>query len=160
MQSFRIAALVGLTALATTGGVQAQENAAAKAFGAREMVQQASLSPDGKSVALIQPLAEKQANALFVGRLDGTGQPKPIFSASGRPDRLDRCDWASNTRLVCEVSFYLVRNGYHIGFSRLVALNADRRSSRPPPSAESTATSRTAARSSTGWPAKPTARCS
>jgi dienelactone hydrolase len=124
MHRFGCATMAALAALAT-GPAHAADSAAAKAFGARAMVTQASLSPDGMSVALVQPLAESQANALFIGRLDGSGAPKPIFSSSGHPDRLEHCGWVSNTRLICTVYFDQMRDGYRLGFTRLVALNAD-----------------------------------
>lgn len=111
--------------LALVGTGQAAESSAAKAFGAREQVLQASLSPDGMSIAIIQPLAEPQATALFVARLDGTDQPKPIFTATGRADRLSRCDWVSNTRLICTIFIVAQQDGRRIGYSRLVALNSD-----------------------------------
>jgi dipeptidyl aminopeptidase/acylaminoacyl peptidase len=119
--------LAGLivAALAPVGVAGAVENAAAKAFGAREAVLQASLSPDGQSIALVRPLAESQATALFVARLDGVDTPKPVLGSSGRADRLRRCDWVSNTRLICAIAMVVNEDARRVHYSRLVAVNAD-----------------------------------
>ena len=124
IQSYR-SALSGLVVLAFAGAAQAAENPVAKAFGAREAVVDASLSPDGKSIAMIQPLAGGQASALFVAPLDGSGQPKPILSATGKPDRLTGCGWVSNTRLVCDIYMVIMQDARRLVFTRVVALNAD-----------------------------------
>ncbi|WP_426014929.1 alpha/beta fold hydrolase [Caulobacter sp. DWR2-3-1b2] len=119
------AALTGLTLSALAGTALAAETPAATAFGARQRVQQASLSPDGQSIALVQPLAESQATAVFVARLDGAGQPKPILGSSGHPDRLTNCHWVSNGRLVCGIFMMVDQDAEKIGYSRIVAVNAD-----------------------------------
>lgn len=113
-----------LWALAPIAGA-AEPSAAAKAFGAREHVVDASLSPDGKSVALVQALADGQATALFVAPLDGSAQPRPILTSTGKPDRVTGCGWVSNTRLICDIYMLLVRDAEKLGFTRLAALNAD-----------------------------------
>lgn len=123
------AALAGL-ALSVTGAFDAgaagaADNPAAKVFGARQKVEQASLSPDGMSVALVQALDDGQASALFVARLDGSSQLKPILVASGDPERLRACHWVSNGRLVCGISMRVFRNGLRLGFTRMVAVDAD-----------------------------------
>jgi dienelactone hydrolase len=123
------AALLGLICLAPVLApvdvAWAADNPVAKAFGARPAVLDASLSPDGQSIALIQPLADGQASALFVARLDGKSQPKPILISSGKPDRLTGCGWASNTRLVCQIYMVTMRDAIRMVFTRMVALNAD-----------------------------------
>jgi dipeptidyl aminopeptidase/acylaminoacyl peptidase len=125
MSKFSRAALLGLSCLACAGLAQAAENPAAKAFGARPAVLGASLSPDGQSIAMIQPLADGQASALVVARLDGTGQPKPILSSTGKPDRLTNCGWVSNTRLICDIYMVTMQNTLRLVFTRVVAVDAD-----------------------------------
>jgi dipeptidyl aminopeptidase/acylaminoacyl peptidase len=125
MMQFYRSAVSGLAVLAFAGAAQAAENPAAKAFGAREVVLDASLSPDGKSIAMIQPLANGQASALVVAPTDGSSQPKPILSATGRPDRLTGCGWVSNTRLVCDIYMVTLQDARKLVFTRVVALNAD-----------------------------------
>lgn len=123
------AALLGLTCLAAAGVARAADNPttnpAARAFGARPAVLDASLSPDGQSIALIQPLADGQANALFVARLDGSSQPKPILTSTGKPDRLNGCGWVSNTRLVCDIYMVTMQDARRLVFTRVVGVNAD-----------------------------------
>lgn len=114
-----------LAALAPAGVVRAADGEAARAFGARPAVLSASLSPDGQSVALVQPLAEAQSSAVFVARLDGSSAPKPILTADGRPYRLSDCNWVSNTRLICDLRMLLRSDGTRMRYSRLVAVNAD-----------------------------------
>ncbi|MBO9544298.1 S9 family peptidase [Caulobacter sp.] len=116
--------LVGLTGL-VLAPVAAHAADAAKAFGARPAVLSASLSPDGQSIALVQPLAEAQASAVFVARLDGTGTPKPVLTANGKPYRLTSCGWVTNTRLICELRMLLITDATRMAYSRMVALNAD-----------------------------------
>ncbi|CAN5361608.1 S9 family peptidase [soil metagenome] len=71
-------------------------------FGARETVEQASLSPDGRYIAMVGPL-EGQGSALFVAdsRVEGEFVFKRILTADGNPNRMGRCDWTSPTRLIC-----------------------------------------------------------
>lgn len=126
--SFRSAAsLAALFVASTTAPMtaRAEPSAVAKAFGARETVVDASMSPDGRAVALVQSLADGQATAVFVAPLDGSSQPKPVLTSSGKPDRVTGCGWASNTRLVCDIYMLLVRDARKLGFTRLAALNAD-----------------------------------
>ena len=120
-----LASLILPALLGAASAAQAAENPAAKAFGARPMVEQASLSPDGMSVALIQPLADSQASALLVARLDGAGQLKPILTANGDPERLTDCHWVSNARLICGIYMRVAQDGRRLGFTRMVAVNAD-----------------------------------
>ncbi|HWU79837.1 MAG TPA: S9 family peptidase, partial [Caulobacter sp.] len=82
-------------------------------------------SPDGLSVALVQTLDNRQASALFVARLDGSSQLKPILTASGDPDRLQACHWVSNGRLICGISMRVLRDGRRLGFTRMIAIDAD-----------------------------------
>lgn len=117
--------VAGLALLSATSAAVAQVSAAAKAFGARESVVDASMSPDGKAVALVQALANPQATAVFIAPLDGSTAPKPIMSSTGKPDRVTDCGWVSNTRLACNIYMLLTRDARKLGFTRLAALNAD-----------------------------------
>jgi dipeptidyl aminopeptidase/acylaminoacyl peptidase len=95
-----------------------------KAFGARESVASATLSPDGKTMAFLAPTIGA-GNALFTVPVDGSASPKRSLVASGDPERLVGCNWVSNDRLVCNV--YIVRDeaGYKVGLSRMVAVDAN-----------------------------------
>jgi hypothetical protein len=155
--------LVSLTCLvlAPAGVAHAADTGAAKAFGARPAMLDASLSPDGQSIALVQPLAEAQASAVFVARLDGGGQPKAILTADGKPYRLASCGWVSDTRLVCDLRMLLKSDGTRMVFTRQVALNADGTDVKElsaKPSGLEMGLHQDGERSSTGWPTTPAAR--
>lgn len=97
----------------------------AVAFGARESVQSASLSPQGTRIAFIAPLTG-QGSALFTVPIDGSVPPKRVIAASGSPERLAGCNWVSEKRLVCTV--FSVRSGAGndvIGISRMVGVDID-----------------------------------
>lgn len=104
---------------------------AAKAaiFGARPRVLSVSLSPDGQQIAVIQPTAGQGA-AVLVAATENSAGFRPIFRASGNPERLDWCRWTSNARLLCSVygAAQLDSNAANrlpVYFSRLVAIDAD-----------------------------------
>jgi hypothetical protein len=101
---------------------------AAKAFGARPSVENLSLSPDGMSVAFVAP-STGQGSVVYVQSLaKGASRAlKPILSASGKPERIGGCDWVSNQRLVCSIYGVVSASSIlePVGFSRLVAVNAD-----------------------------------
>ena len=123
-------AAIALTPLLATTALHAQTAAApgapsrlAAAFGARERVSDASLSPDGTKVAFVSP---GPAQSTIVQVLDlKTGSAKPVNYANGDPMTLSSCGWASNDRLVCTLYGISDREGGWIAYSRLVALNAD-----------------------------------
>ena len=98
---------------------------AAAAFGARPSISDLSLSPDGLSVAYIAP-TEGEGSASYTLRLADGAKAKLALVSTGKPDRLERCRWVSNERLVCSV-YALIKNptvGF-LPFTRLVAVNAD-----------------------------------
>jgi dipeptidyl aminopeptidase/acylaminoacyl peptidase len=94
------------------------------AFGARESVQGASLSPEGKRMAFIAPYKDR-GNALYTVPVDGTEAPKRALVATGDPERLLGCGWVSEARLVCNVYSVQQGVGEALGMSRLVATNID-----------------------------------
>ncbi len=112
-------ALFATSAIPALAIAQSQD---ARNFGAREAVQQISLSPDGAKIATIEPLAGRGA-ALVVADV-ATGGTKTILSGSGDPDQLRRCQWASPTRIVCDV--YLIEQlDQKLAFTRMVSINSD-----------------------------------
>ena len=98
---------------------------AAAAFGARPSASDVTVSPDGQNLAWIAPAAG-QGSTLYTLALTKDAKPRAALTASGSPERLDWCRWASNSRLVCRF-FYLQRKPelgiMHI--RRLVAVNSD-----------------------------------
>ena len=114
--------------LATTAGLVAQPVAgatseAAARFGAREEVQQISLSPDGRTVAFLQPSGAR-GTALFVVSVDG-GTPKAITRSDGEPDQLRHCRWSTNARLVCSVYAVTQSGEGLLGITRLFSMDSD-----------------------------------
>jgi len=101
----------------------AQPFDAAKAFGAREDVEQISLSPDGTRIAYLIP-GKGQGSVLYVTPVDGTASPKRILSSSGDPERISNCRWASNTRLLC-VIYAVITDPVLVTASRVITLDAE-----------------------------------
>ena len=119
----RVLATFSVLALALSGPAVAAETTAA-AFGAREYIQQISLSPDGQKVAMIVPTAGRGVQLQVVDTA-GSGPPKAILASTGSPERLSNCRWSTNTRLVCQI-YVVVRDAQNrIGFTRLIAINSD-----------------------------------
>lgn len=116
-----IAAVIAATV--SLSSAQAQTDSATL-FGTRESVEQISLSPDGRKVAFIQPLGGR-ASLLFTAEVGSAAPPVRAFGLDGEPERLRRCGWVSNTRLVCTVITMVDQAGQLLGFSRLVAVDAD-----------------------------------
>ncbi|MEO5866110.1 MAG: hypothetical protein ABIS14_12120 [Sphingomonas sp.] len=119
MPKYAIALLLGSTLAAP---LHATSDAATR-FGAREDIEQISLSPDGTKVAYIEPSGARGAVVVVADAI--TGKSKPIARSSGEPDRLKYCRWSTDTRLVCGI--YLIEDGpgRTVGFTRLIALDAD-----------------------------------
>ncbi|HYI39059.1 MAG TPA: S9 family peptidase [Allosphingosinicella sp.] len=97
------------------------------AFGARESVLSVSLSPSGRQVAFISP-GPGQTTFLYTVDATGGGTARETLSADGKPERLHRCGWVSETRLVCTV--YMIgssasADGQVVGATRLIAIDTD-----------------------------------
>lgn len=100
-------------------------------FGAMPAVAQASLSPDGRSLAYVAPLAG-QGGQLRTIRLDSDDStPVVAATASGNPERLADCEWVDNQRLTCVIWGVIAsrrdvtRNIDQLNFSRQLAVDAD-----------------------------------
>lgn len=102
----------------------AEPSREAAVFGAREYIQDMSLSPDGKKIAIVQPMGARGSALAIADLVEGT-PPKVILSGTGDPERLRSCRWSTSSRLVCRV--YIVRSdaGFRIGLTRMIAVNAD-----------------------------------
>jgi acetyl esterase/lipase len=126
-------ALLGIAAILAGAGVRAQQPtpAAAQApadastlFGPRESVSALDISPSGRYAVYVAP-ARGTASAAVVADLVAGGDARPIFRASGAPERLDWCRFASDTRLICSVRGTGNIQGQLVNFHRLFAVNAD-----------------------------------
>ncbi len=95
----------------------------AAAFGARESIEDISLSPDGRRIAYLAPHAG-QGSRLFTVDL-ASGQSTQTSAVDGDSQRFGGCGWVATERLVCQV-FALRRIQTDVaGASRLVALDID-----------------------------------
>jgi dienelactone hydrolase len=92
-------------------------------FGAREGVQQISLSPSGGKVAFITP-GPGRSTLLYVADAAGGGEPKQVLAANGDPDRIFACHWSSETRIVCTIFMVIKTAGVIANVSRLVGVDA------------------------------------
>jgi dipeptidyl aminopeptidase/acylaminoacyl peptidase len=108
---------------ATPAGVTKSFDAAA-AFGARPGVADLSLSPDGRSVAYIAP-TKGQGSVLRTLDLAEGSKAQIALTASGKPERLGRCHWVSDERLVCVVYGVVKSSLGLLPFTRTVAVNRD-----------------------------------
>jgi dipeptidyl aminopeptidase/acylaminoacyl peptidase len=126
---FRIFTVAACAAclLVSTAVIAAEPADPPAAFGARESVLSVSLSPSGRQLAFISP-GLGQATILYTVDAAGGGTPRETLSADGKPERLHRCNWVSETRLVCTV--YMVAasaqvGGQVVGATRLIAIDSD-----------------------------------
>lgn len=103
--------------------LSAQDDAAT-AFGAREAIQQVSMSPDGNKIAYIVP-AKGQGSRLYTVDITNAATPRVALAASGDPERLSSCEWVSNARLICQIGMVMRDWDGPVTASRLVAVNAD-----------------------------------
>lgn len=118
-----------LALLATACAVAAPASAAdagsdAARFAAREAVQQISLSPDGKRIAIVAPVPGGTGLALLVGGVDGDPL-KSVLRSSGGAERLRSCTWSTDTRLLCDVRLVAETSAGLVAYTRMLTLNAD-----------------------------------
>lgn len=95
----------------------------AAAFGARQAVQDISLSPDGTQIAFIVPTAGQGAELYTVALTEGAA-PRAALIVGGKPERLAGCAWVSNDRLTCTVYGVVESPTDILPFSRVFAVNA------------------------------------
>jgi acetyl esterase/lipase len=96
---------------------------AAAMFGVRESVSHIALSPDGQRIVYITPGPGRESVAT-VGDL-ATGARKAVAASTGKPESLQWCEFASNTRLVCRFSAIVQGEDQLIPMGRLVTLGVD-----------------------------------
>jgi dipeptidyl aminopeptidase/acylaminoacyl peptidase len=93
-------------------------------FGAREDVQQISLSPSGARIAFVAP-GPGPSTILYVSDVATDAAPKVALSADGRPNRIRSCHWVSDSRLYCELYLIGLSAGELLEATRIVAVDAD-----------------------------------
>lgn len=104
MVRFGKAMMLALLAAGTAQGAlaQTQPDALAKAFGARETVISASLSPDGSKIALVSAGPGRSSRAYVLEAREGA-ELVAAATTSGNPDYMSRCDWVAAARLACQI---------------------------------------------------------
>ena len=120
--SFAIAGTVFWSSAVLGQGATSVDSAAA--FGAREAIAYASLSPDGTKIAFLGP---GPGASTILYSIDVTKETTPhiVLRSSGDPEQLYGCDWVANDRLACNVGGVQEYAGEIYGFSNVVAVNAD-----------------------------------
>ena len=110
-------------ALAQQAGSSSQPDALAKAFGARETVISASISPDGSKIALIAAGAGRTTRVYVLDAKEGA-EPLSVALTSGKPEYLYSCRWAATDRLACQIGGEARYGDEVYGFSSLLAVDA------------------------------------
>ena len=111
--------------LAASAAAQTTTDEAATRFGARESVIDISLSPSGNKIVFVAAGPE-HTEVVNVIDFSGDAAIKPVLSNSEKIGDIDWCQWASDTRLLCQVSGMAGGDGgILIPFDRLVAIDAD-----------------------------------
>ena len=95
----------------------------AAAFGARERVVAARLSPDGSSVMYLTPGPGAQTFAV-ISNLE-TGKSDIVVRSDGNPETLRWCNYSAPTRAVCSFAANVDTLGYLIGMQRLIAMDTN-----------------------------------
>lgn len=93
-------------------------------FGARSDLLDVSLSPSGNKVDFIMAGPE-HTEIVSVVDLAGDAQFRTVLSNGEKIGDIDRCEWASDERLVCQLSGMADDAGVLVPFDRLLAVNAD-----------------------------------
>jgi len=129
MTIFRSASLVAIaTALCTAAVATAQDDnidELAVLFGARETVLDIALSPSGNKIAYISAGPE-HTEVLNVVDLAGDAKIRQVAANSEKTADLVSCEWATESRLVCQVSgMARAPDGTLLGFDRLFAISDD-----------------------------------
>lgn len=122
VRSIIIGVAVGLSSAASAQTVPPTDNAAA--FGAREAIRRAVLSPDGTKIAFLGP-GPGQSVTLYSFDSTREAAPHVVLKSSGDPEVLTGCDWVANDRLACQTGGYQEYGSEIFGFSNVIAVNDD-----------------------------------
>lgn len=119
--SVAAAALISASAQAQATHSLAED---AAAFGAREAVSEATLSPDGSSVMYVTPGPGPKSYAVISNLV--TGKSSVMTGADGVPEKIRWCNYSAPDRAVCRVTWNSFNSsGDILGFGRLIAINLD-----------------------------------
>lgn len=126
VQAFALSALLTVPGpLSAQSAEASQAREIAERFSQRSSILNISLSPSGTKVAWISAGPE-HSELLNVVDLTGDGEAKLIVTNTEIVTDLTRCDWASDTRLVCQMYGMLERSdGVLLPFTRMFAVDED-----------------------------------
>jgi dipeptidyl aminopeptidase/acylaminoacyl peptidase len=116
------AALLSAASVATAQTTHTLAEDAA-AFGAREAVVAANLSPDGSSILYLTPGPGPKTYAVITNVESGKSQT--LVSTDGSPESLQWCNYSGPQRVVCSIAGNVDITGNLIGFRRLVSMTTD-----------------------------------
>lgn len=119
----RILCLLGMGVAMASASASAQENDLAARFGMVPGVTDVSLSPDGTKLAFVAP-NKGHANDLYVFDIGDEATPRRILRASGVPETILWCRWATDARIICQVGGRQDYGGTIYGFTSLVGVDA------------------------------------
>ncbi|GAB2497984.1 alpha/beta hydrolase family protein [Arenimonas alkanexedens] len=93
-------------------------------FGTRENIEYADISPGGQYVVYLTP-GHGRVTSVYVASLDGSAPPRLVMTSGADPDRLRWCNFATDTRLICQITGLVDSAGILIPYSRLVSIDTD-----------------------------------
>jgi len=120
----------GLALAATAASAEIMPlDVAAKLFGARESNWGAKLSPSGKQMLFLGsgPGSRTELDLQNVA----TGDISTLTFSTGNPDKLDWCEFASESRIICEFSGSRADGSQIYDYSRLVTLTTEGKDIKP-----------------------------
>ena len=100
----------------------ARADEAARIFGERAAASGMSLSPDGTKVAYLTPAGDR--DALVIADV-ASGDTNVALRSDGSEFNINWCTWARAERLICQLYGISLVSDLMMGFSRIVAVNAD-----------------------------------
>lgn len=112
-----------MASVAASAAAQEAPFDAAAAFGERETIQQVSLSPDGKYLAMITAVPGGAGERVEVVPVAG-GRTVAVLNG-GSAQRISHCGWSAPTRLYCSAFAIVANGGPLFGMSRMFAVDAD-----------------------------------
>lgn len=125
MRKFGLLAASASVSLVFASSASAEDAASLAAkFGAREAVEDISLSPNGQKLAIVAP-ASPLGDAVLVIDLAGDAKPHPVLAATNPGERVAYCLWPNDERVVCKLVKYDYSPGALTVFTRVFSIKSD-----------------------------------
>lgn len=126
MMNLAARAAIGAIAMASPLAALGQGGAPDPAIvlGEREVVEGASLSPDGTKLAYVTPMKGQGSVLMVVDLLPTPQTPKGVLKLDGEPNRMGACKWIGNTRLMCDIYASMKVVGDATYVTRMVSVDA------------------------------------